>query len=101
MIVTMKHIRYGDDVLVNKVRAKEGDRTTFDECVDQQGPDCDPRRLWLQVPFFCGTSPQCWEPGSDWALAMAKQNLVTKYLVVGVTEQLEQFMEVGGSLSLL
>ena len=69
--------------------------------MEQQGPDCDPRRMWLQIPFFCGTSASCWEPGSDWALAEAKHNLVTRYLVVGVTEQLEQFMEVGCSFVLL
>ena len=44
------NFRYGDDVLVNKVRAKEGDTTTFDECVAQQlSPDCDPKRMWIQV----------------------------------------------------
>ena len=42
-------LRYGDDVLVNKVRAKEGDTTTFDDCVRLQQPDCEPRRMWLQV----------------------------------------------------
>ena len=42
-------LRYGDDVLVNKVRAKEGDTTTFDECVQLQQTDCDPKRMWLQV----------------------------------------------------
>ena len=42
-------LRYGDDVLVNKVRAKEGDTTTFDQCVELQQQDCDPKRMWLQV----------------------------------------------------
>jgi len=88
-------LRYGDDVLVKKVRAKEGDTTTFDECVAQQlSPDCDPKRMWIQIPFFCGMSAQCWEPGSEWALAQAKTNLVSRFLVVGVTEQFETFIEV-------
>ena len=39
-------------------------------------------------------SAQCWEPGSDWALAAAKQTLVSRFLVVGVTEQFESFIEV-------
>ena len=48
------NFRYGDDVLVNKVRAKEGDTTTFDECVEKKlSPDCDPRRMWIQVTFHC------------------------------------------------
>ena len=106
-------LRYGDDVLVDKVRARDGDTTTFDECVaDQLSQDCDPKRMWLQVvqcterdfklnifislqiPFFCGTAAQCWEPGSEWALATAKRNLVNNYMVVGVTEQFDTFIEV-------
>ena len=48
--ITSYDARYGDDVLVNKVRAKEGDTTTFDECVASQlSPDCDPKRMWIQV----------------------------------------------------
>ena len=38
-------LRYGDDVLENKVRAKEGDTTTFDECVEAGQPDSDPKKL--------------------------------------------------------
>ena len=71
--------RYGDDVLTSKVRAREGDTTrlvkgsaflllmpaftqvlfhptnahvhafSFDDCVEQGGPDCDPKKMWLQV----------------------------------------------------
>ena len=48
----------------------------------------------MQVPFFCGHAAQCWEPGSEWALTQAKSNLVTKYLVVGHTEDLDSFVEV-------
>jgi len=87
-------LRYGDDVLVNKVRAKEGDTTTFDECVEAGQVDCDPKKMWLQIPFFCGTAPQCWDPGSEWALAQAKHNLVNNYAVVGVTEELDSFVQV-------
>ena len=50
--------------------------------------------LHFQIPFFCGMSAQCWEPGSEWALAQAKTNLVSRFLVVGVTEQFETFIEV-------
>ena len=48
----------------------------------------------MQIPFFCGTAAQCWEPGSEWALATAKRNLVNNYMVVGVTEQFDTFIEV-------
>ena len=43
-------------------------------------------------------SAQCWEPGSEWALAQAKLNLVSKFLVVGVTEQFETFIEVSHNI---
>ena len=39
-------------------------------------------------------SAQCWEPGSEWALAQAKLNLASRFLVVGITEQFETFIEV-------
>lgn len=87
-------LRYGDDVLTSKVRAREGDTTSFDECVEQGGSDCDPKRMWLQIPFFCGSSPQCWEPGSEWALARAKAVLAEHYLLVGQTEDLAGMYQV-------
>jgi len=86
-------LRYGDDVL-DKVRSKAGDTTSFDQCVKLGQPDCDPKKLWMQVPFFCGSSVHCWDPGSHWALEQAKANLINNYLVVGVTEDFESFVEV-------
>jgi len=87
-------LRYGDDLQKNKVRSKQGNTVTFDECVENSQADCDPKKLWMQIPFFCGQAIQCWDPGSEWALAQAKNNLVSKYLVVGVTEDLNAFVQV-------
>lgn len=65
---------------------------TFDECVAEGGSDCAPEKLWLQIPFFCGHSSECWNVGSRWAMDQAKYNLVNEYFLVGVTEELEDFI---------
>ncbi|OWA54983.1 putative Heparan sulfate 2-O-sulfotransferase 1 [Hypsibius exemplaris] len=65
----------------------------MDECVTEQGKDCDPMNMWLQVPFFCGHAAACWEATRNlWALEQAKLNLANKYVPRGVTEEMEDFV---------
>eukprot|EP00117_Sycon_ciliatum_P042696 scpid75685/ scgid31021/ Heparan sulfate 2-O-sulfotransferase 1 len=87
-------LRYGDDYRPNLTRSRMGDSMSFDDCVLKGHRDCQPRNWWIQIPFFCGMSPQCRVPGSQWALEQAKRNLVDKYVVVGVTEQIPEFVAV-------
>jgi len=87
-------LRYGDDFRVNKIRSRMGNKMTFDECVEKKLSDCDPKRMWVQIPWFCGYFKKCWEPGNRWALEQAKHNLATKYFLVGLTDEVESFIEI-------
>lgn len=86
-------LRYGDDYRPHLVRHRAGDTMSFDECVKLKRPDCDPKNMWLQIPFFCGHHQECFEAGSQWALEQAKRNLVNEYFLVGMTEELGDFIE--------
>ncbi|XP_015789555.1 heparin sulfate O-sulfotransferase [Tetranychus urticae] len=87
-------LRNGDDFRPYLVRKRQGNKVTFDQCVERQEKDCDPNNMWIQIPFFCGHSFECLSPGSKWALEEAKRNLMQHFMVVGVTEQMHMFLAV-------
>jgi len=86
-------VRYGDTYLPNKVLQHQGDSTTFDECVKQKSSQCSPKKMWLQIPNFCGSDVECWEPGNKQALRRAKANVINNYFLVGTTDNMEKFIE--------
>ncbi|KAJ7391400.1 hypothetical protein OS493_018444 [Desmophyllum pertusum] len=67
---------------------------TFDECVLNEVKECvDPEKLFYIVPYFCGHEAFCRKP-SQLALRQAKINVITNYLVVGVTDEFEDFLSI-------
>ncbi|KAF6728682.1 Heparan sulfate 2-O-sulfotransferase 1 [Oryzias melastigma] len=108
-------LRFGDDYRPGLRRRKQGDKKVssppsppitasalsanaflcfrrLTSVCRRGGSDCAPEKLWLQIPFFCGHHAECWNVGSKWALEQAKYNLLNEFLLVGVTEELEDFV---------
>ncbi|KAL5107928.1 Heparan sulfate 2-O-sulfotransferase 1 [Taenia crassiceps] len=79
-------LRFGDNLRpkVQRHRMTNGSlqMQTFEECVKNGGEDCNPERLWVQIPFFCGDAAYCNIPGSPEALQTAKRRLVEDYLLL-------------------
>lgn len=64
---------------------------TFDECVLRNKSECRDARIFYITPFFCGQETFCQRP-SELALKQAKINVIRNYLVVGVTEEFQDFL---------
>jgi len=86
--------RYGDNLQKNWKRDPKYELKTFNECIQEKGWECQPEMLWHQIPFLCGMNAECWETDSEWALEEGKRNVLTKYFLVGVTEQINDFIMV-------
>ncbi|KHJ89690.1 heparan sulfate 2-O-sulfotransferase [Oesophagostomum dentatum] len=87
-------LRFGDNYRVGLKRSRAGNNETFDECVLRGGRDCDMKQMWLQIPYFCGHHHFCTVVGNKLALEQAKKNLIEKYLLVGVCEEMRNFIAV-------
>ncbi|CAH8665853.1 unnamed protein product [Schistosoma margrebowiei] len=89
-------LRYGDDFRPYLIRKRMFDivtrNQTFDECVLANGSDCSPQLLWVQVPFFCGQAAYCRIPGNPVAVETAKRRVIENYLIVGLTEEFDKFV---------
>lgn len=57
--------------------------------------ECNSIKTWKSgiVPYFCGDTPECEYP-SEKALAVAIKNLNEKFLLVGLTEEFENFIKI-------
>ncbi|CAH8291120.1 unnamed protein product [Schistosoma turkestanicum] len=90
-------LRYGDDYRPYLIRKRMFDpvarNQTFDECVLVNGSDCNPQLLWVQVPFFCGQAVYCKIPGNPVAVETAKRHVIDNYLIVGLTEEFDKFVD--------
>ncbi|KAL6732234.1 hypothetical protein Aduo_003015 [Ancylostoma duodenale] len=87
-------LRFGDNYRIGLKRSRAGNNESFDDCVLRGGRDCDMKQMWLQIPYFCGHHHFCTVVGSRLALEQAKKNLIDKYLLVGISEQLRDFIAV-------
>nr|CAB3267573.1 uronyl 2-sulfotransferase-like [Phallusia mammillata] len=89
--------RYGDNHMGMSRLARpwhDGERDLdINTCVLRNYSECSGLKLWYVVPYFCGQSPICREPGRD-ALLRAKRHLVDNYLLVGVLEDFEGTLQV-------
>ncbi|EDO38740.1 predicted protein, partial [Nematostella vectensis] len=74
--------------------SEAGRHRSFDECVITNRTECmDPNALFYVIPFFCGQSRKC-RVSSKWAFRQALYNLVNRYLVVGILEEVDDFLTV-------
>ncbi|CAH1230151.1 UST [Branchiostoma lanceolatum] len=65
---------------------------SFDACVLEEQVECT-RGLHYIIPFFCGQRPGC-RDSSRWALERAKDNVLDKFLVVGILEEFNDTLRV-------
>jgi dermatan/chondrotin sulfate uronyl 2-O-sulfotransferase UST len=67
---------------------------TLDECVERRSPaECleEPHGTSSAIPYFCGSHTEC-DTNHTFAMERAKWNVVNRYTVVGIIEELYNFL---------
>ncbi|EDO43385.1 predicted protein, partial [Nematostella vectensis] len=77
-------LRFGDTFRPHKRRSRQGNKEVWGGLIELL------EYIIKQLNFFF----PCRSPGNKWALEQAKRHLVEKYLLVGLTEQLEDFITI-------
>ena len=79
------YIRYGFTKAKIGHNMDENHRNmTLTECVKTEDKECAKPEM-IMIPYFCGSSELCLKSGKE-ALEIAKENILQKYIFVGLTE---------------
>ncbi|CAG5079692.1 Oidioi.mRNA.OKI2018_I69.PAR.g9324.t1.cds [Oikopleura dioica] len=93
------YLRFGFQTAKNTTNAQnwkhdmpdERRAMSIDDCVKTEAQECA-RPYSNLIPFFCGSSSLCQKRGDE-AVAIAKQNVLDRYAIVGIMEDFHSTMK--------